>query len=433
MASFPFFKELQERGLVKQVTHEKLATLLDQDTLTVYVGIDPTADSLHVGHLLAVLTLKRMQLAGHRPIALIGGATGMIGDPSGKSEERQLLTKEKIQENAAGIEKTLKKFLSFDGPKSAKVVNNIEWFEAMSYIDFLRDAGKHFTVNHMMAKESVKARLEDREQGISYTEFSYMLLQAYDFYHLLQKENCTLQIGGSDQWGNITAGGELIRRMYAAQGKEAPEVYGFTHPLVTKSDGTKFGKTEGGNVWLSAERTSPYDFYQFFIRTPDTDVMKLLKYFTFLSLEEINALEKEMKERPEQRAAQRALAREITQLVHGEDELHRVERATDALFTGEIQDLDAKSLKEVFAEAPSTLKSIDDLKKEIPLLDLLVETYLCPSKGAARRDLQAGSIYLNQERVTDLNLCVSPAHLLANSFILLRRGKKHFHLVQVES
>ena len=308
------YQELEARGIVKQVTSPELATQLDREKLTLYAGFDPTADALHVGSLLPLLTLNRFQLAGHRPLALVGGATGMIGDPSGKSAERSLLDEAQIQKNLAGIRKIIEKFLDFSGPNAAKVVNNNDWFKDISYVDFLRDVGKHFTVNHMMAKESVRARLEDREHGISYTEFSYMLLQAYDFKVLNDRENCRLQIGGSDQWGNITAGLELTRRVRVAhkgdaariEGEEDHDIFGMTHPLVMKADGTKFGKSEQGTIWLDANRTSPYRFYQFFIQTMDADVMTFLKYFTFLSLDELAQLEQSLKTEPEKRLAQTA-------------------------------------------------------------------------------------------------------------------------------
>jgi tyrosyl-tRNA synthetase len=327
------YQDLEARGIVKQVTDPDLSAKLASAKLTLYCGFDPTSDSLHVGSLLPLLTLKRFQQAGHRCIAVVGGATGMIGDPSGKTQERSLLGPEQLAHNVQGIRQTISRFLDFDGPNAAKLANNADWFRDVSYIDFLRDVGKHFTINHMVAKESVRARLEDREHGISYTEFSYMLLQAYDFYVLNQRENCTLQIGGSDQWGNITAGIELIRRMHAAKGgpeerkDERTDVFGLTHPLVSKADGTKFGKTEKGTVWLDPKRTSPYQFYQFFIQTTDADAPTFLRFFTFLSVDEIASLENSIKTEPEKRLAQQVLARELTRLVHGEAELARAEKA----------------------------------------------------------------------------------------------------------
>lgn len=431
VSQLSFFQELQARGLVKQTTDPELEKRLSEGSLTLYCGFDPTSDSLHVGSLLPLLTLRRFQMAGHRIIAVAGGATGMIGDPSGKSQERSLLNEDQLNRNVAGITQVIQRFLKLDGDRPALVLNNADWFRNLSYIEFLRDIGKHFTVNHMVAKESVRARLEDREHGISYTEFSYMLLQAYDFLHLHQNKNCTLQIGGSDQWGNITAGIELIRR----KGLNDRPAYGLTHPLVMKADGTKFGKTESGTVWLDAKRTSPYEFYQFLIQTSDADVVTYLRYFTFLSLEEIDRLTESVTQAPERREAQRALARELTRLVHGEEELKRVEGATQALFGGgggsggDLSNLDEKSLLELFSEAPSTEKPMDLLKSGWTLVDAVAETKLCGSKGAARKDITAGGIYLNNERVSDVQAKLDPSHLLAGKFILLRKGKKTYHLL----
>ncbi|MGZ3709943.1 MAG: tyrosine--tRNA ligase, partial [Bdellovibrionota bacterium] len=348
------YDDLEARGLVKQVTDPEMKAALSRGRLTLYCGFDPTSDNLHVGSLLPLLTLRRFQDAGHRPIAVVGGATGMIGDPSGKSQERQLLTEEVLRKNVEGIRKVVSKFLRLDGPNAALLVNNADWFSGLSYIDFLRDVGKHFTVNHMVAKESVRARLEDREHGISYTEFSYMLLQAYDFHVLHEREKCTLQIGGSDQWGNITAGIELIRRMRADAGQEAATVFGMTHPLVMKSDGTKFGKSETGTVWLGAEKTSPYAFYQWLLQTTDADVMNYLKYFSMRPMPEILALGESLTREPEKRNAQQALARELTELVHGKAELERAEKASQALFGTGIRELDERTLLDVLAGAPST-------------------------------------------------------------------------------
>jgi len=429
------YQDLEARGIVKQVTDPALAQKLETSKLTLYCGFDPTSDSLHVGSLLPLLTMRRFQKAGHHCIAVVGGATGMIGDPSGKSQERSLLGPEQLAHNIQGIRSTISRFLDFEGANPAKLANNGDWFRDMSYIDFLRDVGKHFTVNHMVAKESVRARLEDREHGISYTEFSYMLLQAYDFYVLNQKENCTLQIGGSDQWGNITAGIELIRRMNAAKSgvplteETKQEAFGLTHPLVSKSDGTKFGKTEKGNLWLDPKRTSPYQFYQFFIQTADADVSSFLRFFTFLSITEIEALENSIKTEPEKRLAQTTLAREITRLVHGEAELARVEKATQALFGSGIRELDERSLLEVLADAPSTKISKDRLAAGIPVIDALAETALCQSKGAARKDLTGGGIYVNNERVTDVAAVLKSTDLIAGGYVLLRKGKKTYHLI----
>lgn len=426
------FQDLEARGLVKQVTDPAL--LQSDAPRTLYCGFDPTADSLHVGSLLPLLTLRRFQQAGHTIIPVAGGATGMIGDPTGKTQERSLLTEDSLAHNVRGITRVMQKFL----PGTA-VVNNAEWFRGFSYLEFLRDVGKHFTVNYMVAKESVRARLEDREQGISYTEFSYMLLQAYDFYHLNRQHGCTLQIGGSDQWGNITAGVELIRRMHharAAEG-EAPQVFGMTHPLVMKADGTKFGKTEAGTVWLSPERTSPYDFYQFFIQTSDADAVTYLKYFTFLSLPEIAELEAALKRAPEKREAQTALAREVTRLVHGEAELAQAEKAVQALF-GKGGGDGESSFKD-FSEAQllSSLKSAPqkvlpraplDSSAGFPLVDALVATELCASKGAARKDIAGGGIYVNNDRALDAAAALKAADLIAGKYVVLRKGKKNYFL-----
>lgn len=424
------YSELQWRGLVKQTTDAGIEKFLNENKVTLYCGFDPTSDSLHIGSLLPLLTLRRFQKDGHRVIALAGGATGMIGDPSGKSQERNLLSSEQIKKNVDGIQEVIAKFLDLDGSNPARVVNNGDWFEGIGFIEFLRDTGKHFSVNAMMAKDSVKSRLEDREQGISYTEFSYMLLQAYDFYYLHQKEGCTLQIGGSDQWGNITAGCELIRRAAAAQEKPAPSVFGLTFPLILKADGEKFGKTESGTIWLDPKRTSPYQFYQFLLQTSDADVIHFLKSFTFLSQEEIQSLENSLQTEPEKRLAQKALAEDLTTLVHGAEETQRVQNASGALFGSEIKDLDGKTLLEIFADTPSTQKKRSELESgNLLLVDLLVDSGLCKSKGMARKDVTAGGIYINNERVQDPAFALSQSELIANQSILLRKGKKNYHLV----
>lgn len=363
----------------------------------------------------------------------------MIGDPSGKTQERSLLTQEQIEKNLAGIRSVIGRFLDLDetsGTKAARIMNNGDWFQGLSYIQFLRDIGKHFTVNHMVAKESVRARLEDREHGISYTEFSYMLLQAYDFYYLNRVENCQLQVGGSDQWGNITAGIELIRRMRAACSEDtAPldsppsEVYGLTHPLVMKADGTKFGKTERGTIWLDPKKTSPYQFYQFFIQTADADVLTFLRYFTFLSQTELLAIEESLRHEPEKRLAQYTLAREVTRLVHGEEELIRAEKASQALFGTEIRSLDERTLLDVMGEAPSTEKNRETLDQGYSLIDALVDSKLCPSKGAARKEILGGGIYLNNSRTIDIAQVLKHEDLIASAHLVLRRGKKTYHLI----
>ncbi len=421
------FQDLESRGLIRQVTDSELVTTLTREPMTVYAGFDPTADSLHVGHMLPLLTLRRFQLAGHRVIALAGGATGMVGDPSEKTNERSLLTEELISKNLEGITAVISRFLDLSGPNPALILNNADWFGKFSYLGFLRDIGKHFTVNHMLGKESIRARLEDREHGISYTEFSYMLMQAYDFYFLNQKHQCRLQIGGSDQWGNITAGTELIRRMNTATSNTT--VFGLTQPLITKSDGTKFGKTEQGAVWLDAQKTSVYQFYQFFIQTPDSDTIAYLKKFTFLPLSEISRLEDLLKTEPEKRAAQKTLASEMTKLVHGASELSRVEKASRSLFGAEIRTLDAQTLLEIFAGAPSLEKPRSTLIGS-ELLELIVESGLLTSKGNARKEITAGGVYLNNERVTDIGYKIGTQDLIADRYIALRRGKKNYCLLK---
>ncbi len=432
------FGELEQREILHQVTHTTLEKHLNESMVTLYAGFDPTSDSLHVGSLLPLLTLRRFQLAGHRPIVVLGGATGMIGDPSGKSQERNLQTPEQVAHNLKGIKKVAEKFLDFTPGKAnaAIIIDNNEFYSGMNVLTFLREVGKHFTVNHMSQKDSVKSRMEDREHGISYTEFSYMLLQAYDYYCLNQKMNCTLQIGASDQWGNITAGTELIRRKLAHshEGDEKDErvpAYGLTHPLITRPDGVKFGKTEKGAVWLTAEKTSAFQFYQFFIQSPDTVVITWLKYLTFLSVDEINAIEEKLKTEPEKKLAQLTLAAELTKLVHGEEALARSIAATKALFGTEIKDLDLASLNEVFADAPSLEKPKATLDGEgLPLLDLLVESGLFQSRGAAKKDIPSGGVYVNNERVTDPAFTIKPANLIAGTTIVLRKGKKNYHVTK---
>lgn len=433
------YSDLEYRGLVKQVTDPALAQVLAREPLTLYAGFDPTADSLHVGSLLPLLTLRRFQQAGHRVIAVVGGATGMIGDPSFKAQERSLLTSDQIDRNLAGITRVISHFLKLDGSNPALIVNNAEFYQGVSYIDFLRDVGKHFTINHMLAKESVRARLEDRDHGISYTEFSYMLLQAYDFFVLNEKQRCRLQIGGSDQWGNITAGTELIRRMRAAHVTSSNhpitqgEVYGLTHPLVMKADGTKFGKSEQGTIWLDSHRTSPYQLYQYFIGTADADVVMFLKFFSFLPHERIQELEESVKAAPEKRQAQSALARELVTLVHGPEELARAEKATQSLFGSEIRDLDGPTLLQVMSGAPATSKARASLQSPgWPLIDALVESGLCSSKGAARKDIAGGGVYVNNARATDPAATITSTDLIADRYLVLRKGKKTYHLVAFE-
>ncbi|MGP4075682.1 tyrosine--tRNA ligase [Halobacillus sp. K22] len=417
-------KDLQQRGLINQITDEDgLESHLNEKQVTLYCGFDPTGASLHIGHLLPILMLKRFQKAGHRPIALVGGGTGMIGDPSGRSSERQLNEASVVHEYSEKIKGQLAKILNFDeGENAAAARNNFEWLSEMTIIDFLRDTGKHFGVNYMLSKESVESRIE---QGISFTEFSYMILQSLDFQKLNQKENCTLQIGGSDQWGNITAGLELIRR---TRGEEEVEAYGLTMPLITKADGSKFGKTAGGAIWLDPEATSPYEFYQFWINADDRDVIKFLKYFTFLEMDEIAELEKEVQEQPEKRVGQRRLAEEMTKLVHDEDALAQAERITEALFSGDIKSLSGQEIEQGFKDVPAFSSS----DKEPQLVQLLVDAGISSSKRQAREDINNGAVYINGERNQDVNHQINEENRIEDQFTIIRRGKKKYFLVRYE-
>ncbi|MFL0497524.1 tyrosine--tRNA ligase [Priestia megaterium] len=413
-------QDLEFRGLINQQTDEKgLSELLSKESVRLYCGFDPTADSLHIGHMLPVLILRRFQQAGHQPIALVGGGTGLIGDPSGKKAERTLNEKETVAMFSERIKGQLSRFLDFEeGENAAVIANNYDWIGSLDVITFLRDIGKNFGINYMMAKDSVQSRIES---GISFTEFSYMILQSYDFLNLYQTYNCKLQIGGSDQWGNITAGLELIRKS-----EEDAKAFGLTVPLVTKADGTKFGKTEGGAIWLDPEKTSPYEFYQFWINTDDRDVIKYLKYFTFLSHEEINELAASAKEAPEKREAQKALAGAMTTLVHGEEALEQAIRISQALFSGSISELTAEEIKQGFKDVPSYTHTGED----IGLIDLLVESKISPSKRQAREDISNGAIYLNGEREQDLQKIVGAEDRIEGQFTVIRRGKKKYTLIQ---
>jgi tyrosyl-tRNA synthetase len=410
--------ELRWRGLVHQLTDPALEALLGGGSEAIYVGFDPTADSLHVGSLIPILALMRAQRAGHRPIAVVGGATGMIGDPSGKSAERNLLDEAQLQRNVDGIRRQLERFLDFSPAGGAILVNNYDWTREVSYLQFLREIGKHFSINMMLGKDSVASRIE-KEQGISYTEFSYMLLQAYDFLHLRRAHGCRVQLGGSDQWGNITAGIELIRRMDAVQ------AYGLTMPFVTTSSGQKFGKTEKGAVWLDPGRSSPYELYQFFLNTDDRDVGRFLRFYTFLDEPSITALDETVTKAPERREAQRVLAREATTLIHGAEEAQRAEEAARALFERK-----ADGALAVPPDAPSTAVPAAELDGAgLGIADLLARTALCASKGAARRDIEGGGIYLNDERVADPARLVTRADL-RDGIVLLRKGKRTYHVVR---
>jgi tyrosyl-tRNA synthetase len=421
------YTELRWRELLHQATDPvNLQAWLNEKPRTVYVGFDPTSDSMHVGNLVAVMLLRRFQQAGHRPIALVGGATGMIGDPSGKSEERNLLNVDILRGNVASLEKQLRRFLDFDcGTNAAQMANNFDWMGRFGYIEFLRDIGKHFPVNVMLAKDSVKARLERTDAGLSYTEFSYMLLQAYDFVHLYDQFGCELQAGGSDQWGNITAGIDLARRMRGAQ------LFGVTCPLLTKSDGTKMGKTESGALWLSAERTSPYAFYQYWFNTQDADVGKCLRYFSDLGQAEIEQLENQHAADPGKRAAQKQLAAELTRLVHGDEALAAVLKASEILFGAEIDKLSDRQLAEIFSDVPSKEVPRATLDGQgLPLIDALFAVGLAKSKGDARRAISEGGAYVNNRRAAAVEARLTPADLAGESIIVLRKGKRNYALLR---
>ncbi len=406
------FEDLKWRGLLYQVTSEDLEQKLNDGKLTFYLGADPTADSLHVGHLLAYLVAKRLMEHGHQPILVIGGGTGLIGDPSFKANERQLLTIEESLKNADGITKQVRNILP-----NAKIVNNYDWLSALNTIEFLRDIGKNFNVAYMMSKDSVKSRIDN---GISFTEFAYQILQAWDFEHLFRRYNCQLQIGGQDQWGNIVSGLELIRKLHTIEA----EAFGFTFPLVTKADGTKFGKTESGTLWLDKEKTSPYEFYQYWINTADADIIQRLKQFSFLPKEEILQLEKEVKERPELRRAQRLLAEELTSLVHGEEELKKALRVTEALFSGEIKDLDIEEIEMGFAHLASSVTEGDH-----NLVDALIDLELVKSKREARELISGNAIYVNGVKVSDSEFIIKKSAAFGEKYTIIRKGKKKYGVI----
>lgn len=414
-------QDFEKRGLIYQITDtEGLRKRLQTGPITLYGGFDPTADSLHIGHLIPILTLRRFQMAGHRPIALVGGATGLIGDPSGRSSERTLNSKEIVVEWTEKIKKQLERFLDFsNSSNSARVVNNYEWLSSMNVIDFLRDIGKNFSINNMLAKESVSSRLE---HGISYTEFSYMILQAIDFKELNQRYQCELQIGGSDQWGNIVSGTDLVRRIHQKT------VYGLTLPLITKSDGKKFGKTASGAIWLDANKTTPYAFYQFWYNTDDRDVIPFLKSFTFLDFDEIEHLRIKLEKQPEKREAQTRLAEEMTRLTHGEEALKRAKRISKALFQGEVRQLSAEEIKEGFRDVPSTTVS----DSHFPLVDLLIQVGAAQSKREAREFIRNGAISVNDERQTDPQIQIDRIEKIDGRFLVIRRGKKNVFLCEVQ-
>lgn len=400
---------------------------LKKEMTTGYIGFDPTADSLHIGSLVPILLLIHFQKAGHKPIALVGGATGMVGDPSGKSEERNLLSEEALQKNVAGVKTQLERFLNFDPslPNAAEMANNYDWFKSISFIDFLRDAGKHITVNYMMAKESVRKRIEG-ETGISYTEFAYQLMQGYDFYWLYMHKNCKLQMGGSDQWGNMTTGTELIRR------KCGGESFVFTNPLITKADGGKFGKTESGNVWLDPNRTTPYQFYQFWLNASDTDAEKWIRIFTFLTKDAIEMLIHEHKMNPSERVLQKTLAQEITSLVHGKDEYEKAVETTQKLFAN--QHAPAESLTVEDLEGMEGVVKMDYPKEKLDsgtdVVSFLAETAIFQSKGEARKMVQGGGVSINRRKVESIEHRVDNSALLHNKYILVQKGKKNYYLVK---
>ena len=421
-----FVDELRWRGMIHDVT-PGTAEQLEKEMTTAYVGIDPTADSLHIGHLVSIMMLKHLQLAGHKPLALVGGATGMIGDPSGKSEERNLLSEDLLRHNQECIKVQLLKFLDFDEskPNHAEIVNNYDWMKEFSFLRFLREVGKHLTVNYMMAKDSVQKRLET---GLSFTEFTYQLVQGYDFLHLYENKNCKIQMGGSDQWGNILTGTELIRR------KAGGEAFAVTCPLITKSDGGKFGKTEKGNIWLDPEKTSPYAFYQFWLNCSDEDSKKYLRIFTLFNQKEIEALETEHEQAPHLRALQKALAKDLTLRVHGQSEYDQAVEASEILFgkgtTATLRQLDEKTLLGVFEGVPQSEISRAELEAGIGMVDFLSEkTGIFPSKGEARRMLKDGGVQVNKEKAAE-EMTVTSDYLLNNNYILAQKGKKNYFLIK---
>ena len=420
------FEEFQWRGMLYDAS-EGLEEAVATHSITGYIGFDPTAASLHVGSLLPIMGLVHLQERGHTPIALVGGGTGMIGDPSGKTQERQLLSKEQIEYNIEGIRAQLSLFLDFEVKTNrAMLVNNADWLAPIPMVDFLRDVGKHFTVNYMLAKESVKRRYEEGD-GISFTEFSYMLLQAYDSLVLHDRYACKLQMGGSDQWGNIVAGTELIRKMRAAKG------YGLVFPLVTTSAGIKFGKTEAGSIWLDPNLTSPYRFYQFWINTDDSDVVKYLKYFTMLDQQAIAELEQTVVVAPEKREAQKRLAEDVTRRVHGENNLRKAIQASRVLFGGEIEDLSASDVLDIFAEVPSSEMARETFTGDgVSLVDLVIHSGFATSKGAARRLIEEGGIYINNRRVSDVQATIDLSTFIDGQFLVLRKGARKYHLIRAK-
>ncbi|OCS89692.1 tyrosine--tRNA ligase [Caryophanon latum] len=415
-------QDLNWRGLLYQQTDaEGMEKLLDAEKVSLYVGVDPTADSMHIGHIVPLLTLRRFQKAGHKPVLLVGGATGTVGDPSGRSEERQLQTMEQVEANVRGLKAQMERLFDFssDADNGAILVNNNDWAGQMTLIDFLRDYGKLINVNYILSKDTVASRLDS---GISFTEFAYTLIQGMDFNHLYDNFNVRIQVGGSDQWGNITTGLEMIRKTH----DETAKAYGITIPLVTKADGTKFGKTAGGAVWLDAKKTSPYEFYQFWVNTADADVIKYLKIFTFLTREEIEVLAQTVETEAHLRKAQKALAEEMTRLIHGDEALATAQRITAALFSGDLKALSTDEMKDAFKDVPST----ELPKEDINIVELLVQAGISPSKRQAREDVTNGAISVNGEKVQDLDYTIDAKDRLDDAFSIIRRGKKKYTMVQ---
>lgn len=422
-------EELRWRGLIQDImpgTEE----LLNKEMVSGYIGFDPTSDSLHIGSLVPIILLKHLQMAGHKPYALIGGATGMVGDPSGKSAERNMLSIEQIDFNIAGMKKQLAKFLDFESnePNAAVLINNIDWFKQFTFLDFIRDVGKHITVNYMMSKDSVQKRLEN---GMSFTEFTYQLVQGYDFYYLHQHHQIKLQMGGSDQWGNIVTGTELIRR------KSDGEAFAFTAPLVKKADGGKFGKTESGNIWLDARKTSPYQFYQFWLNTSDDDAINYIKVFTFLDQVTIENLITAHQQAPHVRLLQKKLAEEVTIMVHSKKDLDFAVEASQILFSDNtadaLQALSNEQLLEIMDAVPKSTIPVTDIQQQLPIIDFLVKTGILPSKGEARKMLQSNGISINKQKINDITTTLQTTHLLNNQYILVQKGKKNYYLISVES
>ena len=411
-------EDLQYRGIVYQMTdEEKISEMLENEKISLYCGADPTADSLHIGHLVPFLTLRRFQQYGHRPVILIGGGTGMIGDPSFKADERKLLTEEEVDKNVESIKKQMENIFDFSDDNAALMVNNKDWLKNISLISFLRDYGKHVGLNYMLSKDAIQSRLET---GISYTEFTYTILQAIDYGHLNKEHDVRIKIGGSDQWGNITSGLELMRRMYGTTNSE-----GLTIPLITKADGKKFGKTESGNIWLDSKRTSPYEFYQFWLNQRDEDVIKFLKLFTFVEREEIEALAESVEKEPHLRQAQKRLADEITEFIHGSQGLEEAKKVTEALFSGDIKSLDAAQIKDALKDAPSAEADREDSS----LVNVLVNAGVSPSRRQAREDIQNGAIYINGERNQDVNYEINAEDKIDGEFTVVRRGKKKYTII----